>query len=1230
MSEDISISDFIPIYPIINPSRIESNNFYQDLYRKKEFFENKITEFDERQEKKKEKDEGYKPMKHQIIGSRYMSQFTPYDRLLVNHEMGTGKCVLPDTLVSYYKDDLLIQAPIDEIWQTYSDINNIEINSNELWSVPIIDLNVLSINKDTFNSKSLKVLHLFKQFINEDIVIIKTSNCELRMTKSHKVLTIDGWSNINNLKLNTSIATLIKSSIIYEPIKYLELKNYTGYVYDIEVEETHSYVANNIITHNTCYAVGIIKNLKSNDPSIQRALILSNSEKLYNNFKNELLFKCGVTRENLDMIETEDDDTNELDEKMDPETKRFYKFYTFTRLGKQLRALSDKEIHEKFSNSIIVLDEVHHLHTLGNAEEDAEEKKEKEKKKSQGEITYREIKRMLHVIENSRQILLTGTPMRNKPQEIVDIMNLILPLDNQLTYDYFAKIPNQENGYAIPKNKINEFKQYFKGIVTYLRADKSAVEVIQVPQFENLNNNFDIKWVTHNNLMSEFQSDIYRKAFSIDEMDVSGRCIYCNSVQAALYTCDPDKDWDKKIQKGDMPVLKQKTFLDGREKLLSQDEINLTNIRGKENVLNYLQEHSTTYFNVLKQILENPSQLCFIFCNLVKGSGLKTFVFFLGQLGFTRFSTKATKLSVDEIYKNYLKSPGKRYICTTKRRGKATGGGIKKLIGKGSGQSDEIYTSKQLSKLIEVFNDPRNKNGDYIQLIAGSQMISEGFSLKNIQQIHITTPYWNWSETSQAIARGLRAHSHDDLINDPSVPKINGRIQVRLFLHAAVPVKYPIENITPEKITNLPSIDSMRYQMSTQKDNGIQQVQNIIKETSFDCQLTYARNFDGNDYKCEGITQTSLNWDDLDYSTYRLLYMDNTLLKTEIKNIFKEVDTIDIVDMKKRLSEIFPLQDINNFVLYKTLYELITTNTVIPNRYTLGCYLKEFNNVYFLSPVTDISNNVLSNLISYYSRNPSVMKDRTQSVVFDRYYIDNLIHNIENYGLNLKVTDSFSPEIVEMFIEKSIMALDEKIDPDAEQNANTIIDTYKNFIRRYNNGSLIVSSYLQETKRGPLRCISKSTREWKDCDSKTLETIKKSQAEIKIEAPIVGVYKGKNKQFAIDFRIKETDDAKKDKRKQTRGRVCGTYFNDDLIVILVALKLGKRVPIDNLPDFPQMYENMKLDGTVKKDFNDLTDEEKELFAFWLMDETKKNVFKNKKNICGLIEETLRARKLIEQ
>ena len=82
--------------------------------------------------------------------------------------------------------------------------------------------------------------------------------------------------------------------------------------------------------------------------------------------------------------------------------------------------MSDQSIKKEFSNKIIIIDEIHNIKTQANS--DGEEKLQ----------IYKEFWRMFHLIINSKILLLSGTPMTDNVDEIADVMNLLLPRDNQI------------------------------------------------------------------------------------------------------------------------------------------------------------------------------------------------------------------------------------------------------------------------------------------------------------------------------------------------------------------------------------------------------------------------------------------------------------------------------------------------------------------------------------------------------------------------------------------------------------------------------------------------------------------------------------------------------------------------------------------------------------------------------------------------------------------------------
>jgi hypothetical protein len=101
--------------------------------------------------------------------------------------------------------------------------------------------------------------------------------------------------------------------------------------------------------------------------------------------------------------------------------------------------------------------------------------------------------------------------------------------------------------------------------------------------------------------------------------------------------------------------------------------------------------------------------------------------------------------------------------------------------------------------LVNRFNQPDNMTGKIINVIIGSRKISEGFTFKNVQIIDIHTPWFNYSETSQVIARGHRLGSHKDLVEQGLDP------QVAIYQRVSIPNN------------GVASIDFTMYKMSEHK-----------------------------------------------------------------------------------------------------------------------------------------------------------------------------------------------------------------------------------------------------------------------------------------------------------------------------------------------------------------------------------------------------------------------------
>jgi superfamily II DNA or RNA helicase len=845
-------------------------------------------------------------------------------------------------------------------------------------------------------------------------------------------------------------------------------------------------------TGKTGVSVALAELIKNKEGTINKALILMRGKALIDNYINELVF-----------VNTEGQYIPENYEKLSPMEKivrtkkkisEFYEFDTFEVFAKNITKMSPSKIAEMYSNRVVIIDEVHNIRP--------------QDKETAG--IYESIHRFLHTIKNSKILLMTATPMKDKPEEIADILNLILPENRQLpTGDNFVKefLSQQENNiYQVNPDKKDVLESYFRGKISYLKSQQSDVEKkFMGEKFKKLQ-----KFVIYPLEMSGYQRESYLESYSKDTEGGPEGGIYSNSRQASLFIY-PDGSYG---QKGFSKYIIEKKSKSKEGKVSStftMTEEFRRAILGETNLetLENIRKHSVKYYTTLKNIIENPKRNAFVYCDFVEGSGAILFSKLLELL-------------------NYRKSTGNE---TTKDDRYA-------II------THKTASTKQIRNILSKFNSNENIFGDYIRVIIGSRVIGEGFSLKSIGDIHILTPHWNYSETDQAIARGLRLFSHVYL-QDAGITPI-----VRIFQYTALPSLSEYKK----------SIDYIMYLLSETKDVSIKSVERIIKESAFDCALNYTRNFTpGNDFtricdylKCEykcnfqpPVTEVSL-----DYTSYNLFYSRNEIrdITVQLKKLFLSKNIYFLEEIKNEM-------DMHNtFLILSTLDYLINEKIPFINKHNQLCYLKHYSDLFYL----DISTNYIENMTEWlYIDTPAFFEMNSVQSITSKYEKENipvLIRQLEESETDEEyetVFKRFSQSIQEMFIEASVLNKYSGI----SQGMNIrdwVLKKYENYLFKIEN--TWVSTFLKE--QGVMRCLPQGGQ-WEDCDEDIQEIIANKLKEkvediSKTDYGYYGIYNEKDDKFYIrDVSSMEEDD----KRKQSRGRLCVTWDKKDLIHVAHTVKL---------------------------------------------------------------------------
>lgn len=893
-------------------------------------------------------------------------------------------------------------------------------------------------------------------------------------------------------------------------------------------------------TGKSCSAVGAIEQIREEGKFIG-ALYLAKGDSLINNFVNELIFKCTDGRYIPDRYE----DITELEKvhRKKKSIKDYYQSNTFATFAKEISKIRNEKLVEwceRFKNYIIIIDEVHNLRMKAELEEDGVKI---------GVNVYHEFWRFLHALKDCKILLMSGTPMKDGVDEIASIMNLIIPLNRQLptgvdfTEKFFDK---SEEIFSVKTVKIPELKKIFKGRVSYLKAMQSEVNKIFTGSLSGELKYFNVV----EDQMSEFQTKHYEEAYEADRGEHKG--VWSNSRQASLFVF-PDGSWGSEGFKKYIVKTKVSSLGGGNKSkkaaydyYLGEELTKKIKADSHDEMLDKLYVYSSKYAESIRNILQAQEQnkSVFVYNEFVTGSGLVLFGLILKLFGFSKASGNESEGS--EL---------PRYATLT----------------------SETSTTRQINLIAERFNNDDNMHGKIINIIIGSRKISEGFSFKNVQVEEIQTPWFNYSETSQAIARGYRLGSHRALLESGFVPNLT------IYQRVSIPN------------SDTPSIDLDMYKIAEDKDISIKGVERIMKESAWDCSLAYRRNnvvgtdgerdcdYVGCYYECDGVGVPG-DVEDLDVSTFQLKYDSSN-----IENIIDKLVLLFCENFRLDLDTIIShFNEYSDFDIISALRILINESRQIINKYGFPSYVKEDMNIFFL---VDSLSVIGSSMSDYYTEYPNIKKQISFDQIIEPIYINSL-PEIINQSSRAEVLEDIRKvmvrlpiEVQEYFIEGSIQGnvLASKTGKDNERLSKTrklVLEYFKDKYDKF-DGTIWISWLLNESEEPTFRCFDEDDISWKDCDAEYIEKGKKYKQDLQAalkDSPYgwYGLYNPKSKNFCVR-NVKEKDITKL--HRQTSGIVCKTVGKKELINIILDDFSEINIPYINIPS---MDEINKIEAELKK------------------------------------------------
>lgn len=550
----------------------------------------------------------------------------------------------------------------------------------------------------------------------------------------------------------------------------------------------------------TCTAITIAETYKSSMKSAGKKIRIVCSKDLVPSFRNTIMnpkeiFQCtGDTY----LSELSKSKTHVISKTID----EYYEFLTYDAFAKEVQNLAGKKdvdmkspatvskLEDKYSDSLIIIDEAQNI---------------RDEQSNSDKLIMKAIERVTECAYNMKLVLLSATPMYDKPEELIRLLNIL-----QRVYKH-PLIPSSvldKDGYIVEHEKEN-FIRAIKGKISFLKGENPYTfpfKLYDMRAVENITHDLDYSGkalkdtdaaielpltvsVAHKDFLKQMERLVSHVDFHTSQLQLHNMCWSFDEtidIQFA-YSMSGMKQYfevNREVDPTECIVKNKNPFLE-------------------------LDKYSPKFQNILGRVL-SAKGIVMIYSRFVS-SGILPLALMLETYGFTKFTGHGGASSMlrgkkDNSHKMSSKPMGTYAMFT----------------------SNPLYSGNK-EKLLNIVNSVENTNGDIIKVILVSQVGGEGITLKCVREVHLLEPSYNMSDVEQTIGRAIRTCSHVRLPFEER--------NCIVYYHA---LKLPDGKKGEE---SRESVDMLMYRLMLKKHRAIQSLNDLIQENALDCALLKNLNF---------------------------------------------------------------------------------------------------------------------------------------------------------------------------------------------------------------------------------------------------------------------------------------------------------------------------------------------------------------------------------------------------
>lgn len=614
--------------------------------------------------------------------------------------------------------------------------------------------------------------------------------------------------------------------------------------------------------------------------NINKVIVILTSDPSRNDFMQKVIENCHPHLYEKVRRETEGADITTRLALYTRELSKYYSFETKQNFLTSIYGQSSEKIEapearlKDYHNKFIIIDEIHTF-----SREDASISQSEE------DIIYARYHNILHRLKGSKVMIMSATPMKDRPSEIIKIMNLILPLDKQMpeNLDVFDR---------------EGMRKYLSGYISYYQM--TGIRTIERGIMLQLGEDPGEFTTVYPVRMSDFQAETYRR------------------------------------------VIKEKDQFN-RNALKTSNIVHPQGISRSDFLANYIEsprggyEANSDFKRFLRQ-RENREKLSPKFCaviNLVKNNQGVIFCYMHGlQFGIYDLATYF-ELEGFERYTARLDRPAYTSASDDGKRNKIH---IDKkprfavLVGE-----TKTVKGKLVESTLALSNLPENVDGEYIKVIIGSSAIKEAYDIFNCLNVIIVSPEQTETSMIQAIGRATRSGGLDTLLS--KYPDMKAIVNVyKMASYAAVD-----DSSNPYSMSK--DIDT--YVESARKDRNIKRVERLLRENAVDCQIHHDLNYNGKnidrsyaclygdcDYTCAVESKPDEDEAFLETDAMNVLYQGDKIASiiNRVREIFKEKFYISIEELASLAAD-------SQSLAFRAIEEMSIQKMRVINRFGQSAYV---------------------------------------------------------------------------------------------------------------------------------------------------------------------------------------------------------------------------------------------------------------------------------------------------